>query len=93
MVVGTLEVDLRIGGSQSLKARRRVVKSLKDRIKARFNVSVADVGDQNVWQRAVLAVAVVSNDGGFAREVLSKVLRLVLSDPRVDVIDHHVEIV
>ncbi len=93
MIVGTLEVTLRIGGSQSLKSRRRVVKSLKDRIRARYNVSVADVGDQNVWQSAVLAVAVVSNDGGFAREVLSKILRLVLSDPRVDVLDHNVDIV
>jgi uncharacterized protein YlxP (DUF503 family) len=93
VIVGTLEVTLRIGGSQSLKSRRRVVKSLKDRIRARYNVSVADVGDQNVWQSAVLAVAVVSNDGGFAREVLSKILRLVLSDPRVDVLDHNVDIV
>jgi len=93
VIVGTLEINLRIAGSRSLKSRRRVVNSLKDRIKARFNVSVADVGDQNVWQAAVLAVAVVSSDGGFAREVLSKVLRLVLSDPRVDVLDHNVEIV
>jgi len=92
LTVGTLEIDLRIAESRSLKSRRRVVNSLKDRIKVRFNVSVADVGDQNVWQRAVLGVAVVASDGRFANEVLSKVLDLVLSDPRVDVVEHHMDI-
>ncbi len=87
MVIGTLRTDLLIRESGSLKDRRRVVNSLKDRIRARFNVSVADVGDQNLWQRAVLVVAVVSNDGRFANEVLSKVLCLITSEPRVEMLD------
>jgi len=86
MVIGTLRTDLLIRESGSLKDRRRVVNSLKDRIRARFNVSVADVGDQNLWQRAVLVVAVVSNDGRFANEVLSKVLRVITSEPRVEML-------
>ena len=86
MVIGTLTTDLLIRESGSLKDRRRVVNSLKGRIRARFNVSIADVGDQDRWQRAVLAVAVVSNDGRFANEVLSKVLRLIESEPRVEVL-------
>ncbi len=91
MVIGTLRTDLLIRESGSLKDRRRVVNSLKDRIRARFNVSVADVGDQNLWQRAVLVVAVVSNDGRFANEVLSKVLRLITSEPRVEMLDQKMD--
>ncbi|MCD4690880.1 DUF503 domain-containing protein [bacterium] len=86
MLIGTLRIDLLIRESRSLKARRRIVNSLKDRIRGRYNVSVADVGDQNLWQRAVLVVAVVSNDGRFANEVLSKVLGLIDSEPRVEII-------
>lgn len=86
VVVGSLEIEILIGESHSLKARRRVVKSLKDRIRAKFNVSVADVGDQGIWQRTTLAVAAVSNDRRFLNEVLSKVLDLVGGDPRVEVI-------
>jgi len=92
VTVGTLEVVLLIRESHSLKSRRRVVKSLIDRIRSRFNVSVADVGDQNLWQRAVIGVAVVANDGRFVNEVLSKVLTLLYSDPRAEVVDHSIDI-
>ncbi len=92
MIIGTLELDLRVRESHSLKARRRVVRSLKDRVKSKFNVSVADVGDQDVWQRVRLGVALVANDRRFADEVLSKVLDLVRSDPRVELLGHTTEI-
>jgi uncharacterized protein YlxP (DUF503 family) len=92
VTVGTLEIVLLIRESHSLKSRRRVVKSLIDRIRSRFNVSVADIGDQNLWQRAVIGVAVVANDGRFVNEVLSKVLTLVMSDPRAEVIDQNMQI-
>ena len=92
MVVGTLVLDFLVIESRSLKARRRVVKSLKDRIRGRFNVSVADLSDQDVWQRAVLGVAVVANDGRFANEVLSRVLNLVLSDPRIDLVHQELHV-
>jgi uncharacterized protein YlxP (DUF503 family) len=92
VTVGTLEIVVLIRESHSLKARRRVVKSLTDRIRSRFNVSVADLGDQNVWQRAVIGVAVVANDGRFVNEVLSKVMDLVASDPRAEIIDQSMEI-
>ena len=71
MVIGTLEVELIVAESHSLKARRRVVRSLKDRIRSRFNVSVADVGDQDLWQRISLGVAVVTNDRRFVHGVFA----------------------
>ncbi len=93
MVVGILEIALLIRGSHSLKERRRVVKSLKDRIAARFRVSVAEVGGGDSWQSSSLGVAVVSNDRRFANEVLSKVLRLVESDPRAEIVSQRMEII
>lgn len=92
MVIGTLKIDVFIGESNSLKSRRRVVNSLKDRIRSRFNVSVADVGEQDLWQRASLGVAVVSGDRRFVDEVLSKVADVVAGDPRVQIIGRSMEI-
>jgi len=77
MMVGILQVELTIPGADNLKAKRMVLRSLKDRIRKEFNVSVAEVGDNDQWQSGVLAVAVVSNDRRFANQVLSKVEDLI----------------
>ena len=77
MVVGILQVDLSIPGADSLKSKRMVLRSLKDRIRREFNVSVAEVADNDQWQSASLAIAVVSNDKRFANQVLSKVVDLI----------------
>ncbi len=74
MVVGLLQVELTIPSADSLKAKRMVLRSLKDRIRKNFNVSIAEVEDNDQWQSAVLAVALVSNDKRFANQVLSKVV-------------------
>lgn len=92
MVVGTMEIRLLIRESRSLKDRRAVVRSLKDRIAAKFKVSVAEVGDSDSRQITALGVAVVSNDRRFVNGVLSKIQNLVASDPAVEIIDQHMEI-
>lgn len=74
MVVGILQVELTIPSADSLKAKRMVIKSLKDLIRNDFNVSIAEVEENDQWQSAVLAVAVVSNNKRFANQVLSKVV-------------------
>ena len=71
MFVGVLRLVLQIPGARSLKERRKVVKSFKDRVRARLPVSVAEVGDVERHQVATIAVAVVSRDSPRAREVLS----------------------
>jgi hypothetical protein len=81
-VVGVISWQLSIPGCQSLKDKRMVVRSLKDRIRHRFNVSVAETAHQDVWTRAELSVAVVTGEVGFAENVLDQVNRLVLSDGR-----------
>jgi uncharacterized protein len=73
MVVGLLRVSLSIPHANSLKDKRRVVKSIKDRLRGTFNVSVAEVEEQDIWRVAVIGVAVVSEDSAYANGILSRV--------------------
>jgi uncharacterized protein len=69
--IGVLTLELRIESSHSLKEKRHVVQSLKDRLRHKFNVSVAEIANQDLWQRATIAAVTVSSD----RENAEKVLR------------------
>jgi uncharacterized protein YlxP (DUF503 family) len=71
--IGVLTLELRIESSHSLKEKRHVVQSLKDRLRHKFNVSVAEIANQDLWQRATVAAVTVSSD----RENAEKVLRSV----------------
>lgn len=71
--VGLLTLELRLEDAHSLKDKRRVVKGLKDRLRRRFNVSVAEVDDLELWNSAVLAVAAVSKDRLYAGQLLEAV--------------------
>ncbi|MCF7822634.1 MAG: DUF503 domain-containing protein [Candidatus Marinimicrobia bacterium] len=62
MVTGLLVVELHLPAANSLKSKRQVVKSLKDRLGNRYNISVAEVDHLDKWQRATLAIAIVSSD-------------------------------
>lgn len=71
--IGVLHLELMIGEAQSLKDKRRILKSFVDRTRSRHNVSVAEVGSQDKHRRAVLAVAMVSNDGRYLEGGLQQV--------------------
>lgn len=71
--IGLLRLELRIEHAHSLKDRRQVVRSLKDRLRHRFNVSVAEVGGQDTWQRASLSIVAVSGDRAYVEEALHAV--------------------
>ena len=86
MVVGVRSWELALAGCQSLKDKRRVVKSLKDRLHNRFNVSAAEVDYQDAWQRAALAASVVSTERRHAEEVLGSCDRRVAGEPLVHVV-------
>jgi len=77
MVVGTLSVTLQVPGSTSLKDKRQVVRSLIARVRQTFNVAVAEVGDQDLWQSAVIGIACVSENARHADEMCQKVLSFV----------------
>jgi uncharacterized protein YlxP (DUF503 family) len=91
MVIGVLEIDLSIEQAASLKDKRMALRSLKDRIRRSFNVSVAEVDDNDIWTHAVVGIAIVANDQQFANKVLSKIVdycendrEVVLDDYRMD---------
>ena len=77
MVIGALVLHLQVPGSESLKSKRQVVRSLVSRLQHTFNVAVAEVGDQDLWQAAELGVACVSSDARHADEICQKVLSFV----------------
>ena len=73
--VGVLTLELQISEAHSLKDKRHVVKSLKDRLRSKFNVSVAEIDGQDTWQRSVIAAVTVSGDHERAEQVLQAVER------------------
>lgn len=73
--IGVLTMELQIEDSHSLKEKRHVVSSLKNRLRHRFNVAVAEIDCQDVWQRAVVAAVTVSSDHTRAQAVLQSVER------------------
>jgi uncharacterized protein YlxP (DUF503 family) len=92
MVIGRLELELTIPAADSHRAKRMVLRSLKDRVHRRFNVSIAEIENNDQWQSAVLAVVVASNDRRFANRVLSKVVDFVEQSHNLVVQDYRLEI-
>ncbi|MBT4482984.1 MAG: DUF503 domain-containing protein [Candidatus Latescibacteria bacterium] len=87
MIIGILQIELFIPESGSLKTKRFAVKSIKERLKSRFNVSVAEIDNYDKWQRASLGVVTVSNESKHIESILGNVMNLVYGDRRVEVID------
>ncbi|WP_164018633.1 DUF503 domain-containing protein [Pyxidicoccus trucidator] len=77
MFVGVARLTLQIPDSGSLKSKRQVLRRVTDRVKARFNVAVAEVDDQDLWQKAAVALAVVGNDRRHVDEQLEKIIHFV----------------
>ena len=93
MNVGVLKITLRLPENQSLKGKRRVVNSLSSRLRDRYAVAVAEVGDNDAWQIATLGVSCVSNNVRHADEVLERVLGYVESSREgVEVVESDREI-
>lgn len=77
MIVGAALVELHVHGSRSLKEKRGVVRSISRRLRNRLNVSVAEIGGQDTWQRAVLGIATTASSAPHARGVLEGALRFI----------------
>lgn len=73
--VGVLTLELHLDGAHSLKDKRHTVKSLKDRLRAKFNVAVAEIDYQDLWQRSLVSAVTVSGDHAHAQQVLQLVER------------------
>jgi|OpeIllAssembly_1097287.scaffolds.fasta_scaffold718113_1 hypothetical protein len=92
MVIGVCRLDLLIGESQSLKEKRRIVKQIIDRVKHRFNVSIAEVGNNDLWQSAQLGLCLVSNDRRFTNSSLDTILDFIETINVAEVVKSDIEI-
>ena len=94
MIVGVCRISLRIPGNMSLKGKRRVLKSIKTQVKNRFEVAIAEVEDQQLWQVATLGVCCINNDSRYANEVLSKAVNFIANGRfEVEMLDYRIEII
>ena len=89
--VGVLTLEIRLGYSHSLKDKRHLVKSLKDRLRHKFNVAVAEIDYQDLWQRALVAAVTVAGDHGHAEAVLQSVEKEVSTLLGADLVSATVE--
>lgn len=74
MIVGLLTVETYLPSAHSLKDKRRILRKVVDRLRHRHNISIAEIGNNDIWQRASLAVCMVSNDSAFVDSALSRIV-------------------
>jgi uncharacterized protein YlxP (DUF503 family) len=92
MIVGVAALEIQIHGSNSLKEKRGVVQSICRRLRNRFPVAVAEVGGQELWQRALLGVATIGSDAGVVRSALERAVAYVEDLHLAEVLHSEVEI-
>ena len=92
MVVGVLRLSLSLPTAGSLKDKRQVVRKIVDRVRGKFDVAIAEVGSNDLWQRIQLGVTAVSNDRRFINEVLDKVRGFIDDLYLASILDQELEI-
>jgi uncharacterized protein YlxP (DUF503 family) len=92
MIVGSLKVRLLVRESRSLKDKRQVVRSIKDRLRNAFNVSVAEVDEQDHRQLVVLGFAMVGNEAHHVRSALQEIVAALRAHPVAEFVDHEIEV-
>jgi hypothetical protein len=93
MHVGVCTIELRLPGNDSLKGKRRILKSIIARVGQEFNVSIAEVEAQDAWQRAVLGVSAVSSSGEYVHGQMERVVEWIETHrPDVDILEYDIEL-
>lgn len=92
MFVGVCQIEIMLPDSDSLKTKRFVLSSIKAKIRNKFNVSVAEVGNNDLWQRGLLGLAVVTNEQKFVDQTFNKILELLYQEDRLEVLGHTIEV-
>ena len=92
MVIGILQLDLRIPENHSLKGKRQVLQRMTERVRHRFNVAISEIGDNDIWQRAQIGICTVSNDRRFINSSLDKIIDFIEKMYVVEVLDTQMEI-
>jgi uncharacterized protein YlxP (DUF503 family) len=92
MIVGICHLDVIIPENHSLKGKRQVIKKIIDRVRNRFNISIAEVGDNELWQRSQLGISLVGNDRRFVNSYLDRVVNFIEAMNIVDIAHSELEI-
>ncbi|MFQ5769086.1 MAG: DUF503 domain-containing protein [bacterium] len=92
MIVGVCRLELFIPESSSLKSKRFVLNSIKQRIRNKFNVSVAEVENNDKWQRTSLGISLISNERKFIDMTMGQILKMIDGDGRIEILNHIVEV-
>ncbi len=94
MNVGVCRINLRLPETESLKGKRRILKSIVSRVSNKFNVAIAEVDNGDMWQLATIGICCVSNDRRHANEVMSRVVDFIInSRPDAEILDYEIEII
>lgn len=93
MVVGVCQVDLLIPGNASLKGKRKVLRKIIDRVKGRYNTAIAEIGDNDLWQRSQLGLSVVGNDSRHINSSLDKIINFIDGMNVAEIIHSEIEII
>ena len=94
MNVGVCRINLRLPENESLKGKRRILKSIISRVGNKFNVAIAEVDNGDMWQLATIGICCVSNDRRPANEVMSRVVDFIInSRPDAEILDYKIEII
>jgi uncharacterized protein YlxP (DUF503 family) len=93
MVIGICHLDLVLRDNHSLKEKRRVVKSIIGRVKSKFNVSIAEVGNQDLWQSAQIGFCIAGNEKRFINSSLDKVIYFIEESNSAEIKHAEMEII
>lgn len=93
MYVGVCKIVLRLPEASSLKGKRHIVKKVVERVKNRFNVSIAEVGFNDSWQQAEIGFSAVGNEGSFINSVIDKALDFIEDMQVAEIVETDVEII
>lgn len=93
MTIGILEIKLRIDSSHSLKDKRMILESLKDKLRNKFNIAISEIGEQDKWQISQLCVVSVNSDKRFLDTLISKIIEFVQEFPLIEIIDYQIEFI
>jgi uncharacterized protein YlxP (DUF503 family) len=91
MIIGAAQITLMIPENDSLKGKRRVVKSLVEKVRHKFAAAVAEVGDNDLWQKARIGVALVGNDAQLLSSRLQQIMQFIENQHLAEIIDSQVE--
>lgn len=91
MKIASMRLELYIPGAESLKDKRRVIKSLIEKSRNKYNISIAEVDELDIWRKSVIAVAMISNDYSLVEKVFQQIINYIDTIYELELLDHQIE--